>query len=118
MVTPLSSKTRLHSACAIGCWRKREKAGKHARLSVSDVMSEGGNVGALTQHLEAHPGQRRRSDSEISQMQQFLPNFWASKLNERVFDIAASGLVARLLRIDVGLWQGHSFWLREWWRKE
>ena len=49
-------------------------------------MSEGGNVGALVQRWEAkvrEEGEPRR-DSEISQMQQFLPNFWASKLNERV----------------------------------
>ena len=60
--------------------------GPHARLSVSDGISEGVNVGALTQRWEAQvreEGEPRR-DGEISQMQQFLPNFWASKLNERV----------------------------------
>ena len=53
---------------------------------MSNGMSEGGNVGALVQRWEAkvrEEGEPRR-DSEISQMQQFLPNFWASKLNERV----------------------------------
>ena len=62
------------------------QAGPHARLSVSDGMSEGGNVGALTQRWEAQvrkEGEPRR-DCEISHMQQFLPNFWASKSNERV----------------------------------
>ena len=49
-------------------------------------MSEGGNVGALTQRWEAQvreEGELRR-DGEIFQTQHFLPNFWASKLNERV----------------------------------
>ena len=49
-------------------------------------MSEGGNVGTLAQRWETQvrEGGEQRRDGEISQMQQFLPNFWASKLNERV----------------------------------
>ena len=71
------------------------QAGQHARLSVSDGISEGGNVGALTHHWEAQVREEgeQRCDSEISQLQQFLPNFWASKLNERVWLLTFSGIL-------------------------
>ena len=43
-------------------------AGPHARLRVSDGMSEGSNVGALTQRCEAQVSEEGdpRRDSEIS----------------------------------------------------